>query len=134
MLMTQNEWQEVLDINLSGVFNYSRSVIVKMLRQKSGQIINISSYSGIFGTIGQTNYSASKAGIIGFTKALAKEVAGYNIRVNAVAPGLIETEMTDTLSDKYKQRIIKAIPIKRFGTCDEVACLVCFYCPIMQHI
>lgn len=126
MLMTQEEWQDVLDVNLTGVFNYTKSVIIKMLKQRSGHIINISSYSGVFGTIGQTNYSASKAGIIGFTKALAKEVAAYNIKVNVIAPGFIETEMMDKLSDKYKQEMLKNIPLGRFGTSEEIAGVVKF--------
>lgn len=126
MMMTQRDWQDVLDVNLTGVFNYAKSVIVKMLKQRSGHIINISSYSGVFGTIGQTNYSASKAGIIGFTKALAKEVAAYNIKVNAVAPGFIETDMMYTLSDKYKQEVLKHIPLGRFGKSEEIAGVVKF--------
>jgi len=126
MLMTHEDWHDVLDVNLTGFFNYSRSVIMKMFRQRSGNIINISSYSGVFGTSGQTNYSAAKAGIIGFTKALAKEVAAYNIRVNAVAPGFIETEMIDNLSEKQKQKMLKTIPVGRFGKPEEVAGTVMF--------
>ena len=126
MTMSETDWREVIDTNLDGVFNYSKSVIVKMLKQKSGSIINISSYSGVFGQPGQTNYSASKAGIIGFTKALAKEVAAYNIRVNAVAPGFIDTEMTGVLSEKYREKMIKTIPLRRFGKSEEVAGIVSF--------
>jgi 3-oxoacyl-[acyl-carrier protein] reductase len=126
MVMTEKEWQEVLNTNLTGVFNYSKAVIVRFLKQKSGNIINIASYSGMFGTIGQSNYSASKAGIIGFTRSLAKEVAAYNIRVNAVAPGFIETDMLEALNDKYKQDVVKQIPLKRFGTPQEVAGTVGF--------
>jgi 3-oxoacyl-[acyl-carrier protein] reductase len=126
MLMTPEEWQEVMDVNLTGVFNYTKSVIVKMLRQKSGHVINISSYSGVFGAARQANYAASKAGIIGFTKALAKEVAAYNIRVNAVAPGFVETEMMQQLSEKYKKNRLADIPLGRFGRPEEVACTVNF--------
>lgn len=126
MLMTQEDWQDVLDVNLTGVFNYSKAVIIKMLKQKSGHIINISSYSGISGNTGQTNYSASKAGIIGFTKALAKEVAAYNIRVNAIAPGFIETDMLNHLSEKYKKQMLKNIPLGRLGKVGEVANTVAF--------
>jgi len=126
MLMTQRDWQEVMDVNLTGVFNYSKAVIIKMLKQKSGHIINISSYSGVFGTIGQANYAASKAGVIGFTKALAKEVAAYNIRVNAIAPGFVETEMMHQLSEKYKKKMLETIPLGRFGRPEEVACTVSF--------
>jgi len=126
MLMTQEEWRNVLDVNLTGVFNYSRAVIMYMFKQRSGNIINISSYSGVFGAAGQSNYSASKAGINGFTKALAKEVARYKIQVNAVAPGFIETEMLGTLSDKFKKDMLKTIPLGRLGTSEEIAGTVLF--------
>ena len=126
MLMTPEEWHAVMDVNLTGVFNYSKAVIIKMLKQKSGHIINISSYSGVFGAIGQTNYAASKAGIIGFTKSLAKEVAAYNVRVNAVAPGFVETEMMDQLTEKYKKNRLADIPMGRFGKPEEIACTVGF--------
>jgi len=126
MSMAEEEWHDVLDTNLDGVFNYSKSVIVKMLKQKSGDIINISSYSGVRGQAGQTNYSASKAGMIGFTRSLAKEVAPYNVRVNAIAPGFIETEMVAKLSDKYLEKMLKLIPQRRFGRPEEVAGVVSF--------
>lgn len=126
MSMSEDDWHNVLDTNLDSVFNYSRSVIVKMLKQKSGDIINISSYSGVRGQAGQTNYSASKAGMIGFTRSLAKEVAPYNIRVNAIAPGFIETEMVAKLSDKYLEKMLKLIPQRRFGRPEEVAGVVSF--------
>jgi 3-oxoacyl-[acyl-carrier protein] reductase len=126
MLMTQEEWGDVLDVNLTAVFNYTRSVIIKMFKQKSGDVINISSYSGVFGAVGQSNYSASKAGIIGFTKALAREVAPYSIRVNAVAPGFVETAMTNNLSVKLKQEMMQKIPMRRFGSPEEIAGTVSF--------
>jgi len=126
MSMAEEEWHDVLDTNLDGVFNYSKSVIVKMLKQKSGDIINISSYSGVRGQAGQTNYSASKAGMIGFTRSLAKEVAPYNVRVNAIAPGFIKTEMVAKLSDKYLEKMLKLIPQRRFGRPEEVAGVVSF--------
>jgi 3-oxoacyl-[acyl-carrier protein] reductase len=126
MLMEKNDWQEVIDTDLTGVFNASRASIVTFMKQKSGAIVNISSVSGIIGTDRQTNYSAAKAGIIGFTKALAREVAGYNIRVNCVAPGYIHTELVDTLKPDYQEKLLKTIPLGRFGTCDDIANAVLF--------
>lgn len=126
MLMEQKDWQEVIETNLIGVFNVTRASIVTFLKQKSGNIVNISSVSGITGTSRQTNYSASKAGIIGFTKSLAKEVAGFNIRVNAVAPGYIETDMLLNLKQDYKQNLLNSIPLGRFGLAKEVANAVLF--------
>lgn len=126
MGMTVEEWKAVIDTNLDSIFNYSKAVIVKMLKQKSGDIVNISSYSGVRGQASQTNYAASKAGMIGFTKSLAKEVGPYNIRVNAVAPGFVETEMLDKLSEKYLKKMLKLIPQGRFGTAEEVAGVVSF--------
>lgn len=121
MMMTKEDWQEVIDTNLSGVFNVTRSAIVTFLKQKKGNIVNISSISGIVGLPRQANYSASKAGIIGFTKALAREVGPYNIRVNAVAPGFIETDMVSGLNGDFKLKLKEKIPLSRFGTTDEVA-------------
>jgi 3-oxoacyl-[acyl-carrier protein] reductase len=126
MTMSPKDWEEVIDTNLNGVFNYTKAVIVKMLKQKSGDIVNIASYSGVSGLARQTNYSASKAGIIGFTKALAKEVAAYNIRVNAIAPGFVDTEMIEKLSEKYRKEMLKTIPLGRFGKPEEVAGVVSF--------
>ena len=126
MTMSQNDWSKVIDINLNGVFNYTKAVIVKMLKQKSGSIINISSYSGVRGLARQTNYSASKAGIIGFTKSLAREVAAYNIKANVVAPGYVETEMTKKLSEKVRESMLKTIPLGRYGKPEEVAGIVSF--------
>lgn len=126
MLMEQSDWQEVVDTNLSGVFNASRCVIVTFLKQKSGDIVNISSVSGIIGSSRQTNYAATKAGIIGFTKSLAREVAPYNIRVNAVAPGYIRTALVDNLKEDYKEQLLKTIPLGKFGTVKDVANAVIF--------
>jgi len=126
MLMGPQDWQEVIEVNLMGVFNVTRACIVTFLKQKSGNIVNISSVSGITGTARQTNYSASKAGIIGFTKSLAKEVAGFNIRVNAVAPGFIETDMLSALKVDYKNGLLNNIPLARFGRASEVASAVLF--------
>jgi len=124
MLMEPSEWQEVIDTNLTGYFNMSKASIVTMLKQKSGNIVNISSVAGVVGIPRQVNYASAKAGIIGLTKSLAKEVAAYNIRVNAVAPGYIETDMTKDL--KQKENLLKMIPSGRFGNPEEVAKVVSF--------
>lgn len=126
MRMKKEDFEAVLDVNLTGTFNVTRNVIPYMLKQKSGRIINLSSVVGIVGNAGQTNYSASKAGIIGFTKSLAKEVASRNILVNAIAPGFIDTDMTNVLSDVVKEGINAQIPLKRMGTPREVAKIVKF--------
>ncbi|MCU0651956.1 MAG: 3-oxoacyl-[acyl-carrier-protein] reductase [Candidatus Omnitrophica bacterium] len=126
MMMAKVDWQDVIDTNLGGLFNLTRNAIVTFLKQKSGNIVNISSVSGIIGLSRQTNYAASKAGIIGFTKALAREVGAYNIRVNAVAPGFIETDMVATLKEEYKAEIKKRIPLERFGSAEDVAAAVKF--------
>lgn len=127
-MMSIDDWRDVIDTDLTGVFNVTRSCITTFLKQKSGIIVNISSSSGIHPLPGQTNYASAKAGVIGFTKALAKEVAPYNIRVNSVAPGFVETDMTRALSEKYRERLIKTIPSGRFGTPEEVARVVLFLC------
>ena len=126
MRMKKEDFEQVIDTNLVGTFNVTKNVISYMMKARSGNIVNISSVVGISGNSGQTNYSASKAGIIGFTKSLAKEVASRNIRVNAVAPGFIETNMTDVLKDDIKEEISKNIPLKRMGTADDVANAVKF--------
>lgn len=125
-LMDISEWRDVINTNLDGTFNLTRSAIVTFLKQKNGNIVNIASVSGVVGMARQTNYSASKAGIIGFTKALAREVAPYGVRVNAVAPGFIETDMIKDLKEEYKAQILKHIPLARFGKTEEVANAVQF--------
>ena len=124
--MKEEDFKQVIDVNLVGTFNMTKNVISYMMKARSGRIINISSVVGIAGNAGQTNYSASKAGIIGFTKSLAKEVASRNILVNAVAPGFIETNMTDVLKQEVKDEIAKNIPLKRMGTPKDVANVVKF--------
>jgi len=124
MLMDPADWQAVLETNLTGVFNTCRAAIVTLMKQRSGSIVNISSVAGLSGAARQVNYAASKAGIIGLTKALAREVAGYNIRVNAVAPGYIETDMVASLDDKRKLDLEQQIPLGRFGRATEVASIV----------
>lgn len=126
MMMTQEDWDAVLDTNLKGVFNVTKHAVSVMVRQRRGAILNITSISGIVGMAGQTNYSASKAGLIGFTKALAKEVGRRNITVNALALGLIETDMTAALPDEYKQKMLEQIPLGRYGTVEEVARVAAF--------
>lgn len=126
MMMTIGDWLEVIDTDLTGVFNTTRACIITFLKQKSGDIVNISSVSGIHPLPGQVNYAAAKAGVIGFTKSLAKEVAPYNIRVNAVAPGFIGSDMTAKLDERYRKRLNDSIPIGRFGTPEEVARVVVF--------
>lgn len=126
MRMKKEDFEQVIDVNLVGTFNVTKNVISHMLKARSGKIINISSVVGISGNAGQTNYSASKAGIIGFTKSLAKEVASRGILVNAVAPGFIETSMTDVLKDEVKEEIAKNIPLKRMGRAQDVANVVKF--------
>jgi 3-oxoacyl-[acyl-carrier protein] reductase len=125
-LMDPSEWHEVINTNLNGTFNLTRAAIVAFIKQKSGVIINISSVSGIVGMPRQTNYSASKAGIIGFTKSLAREVGPYKIRVNAVAPGFTDTDMLTDLSEEQKSQIKQQIPFKRLGRPEEIAKLVNF--------
>ncbi len=126
MRMKKEDFTNVIDVNLTGTFNVTKNVIPYMMKARSGRIINISSVVGVTGNAGQTNYSASKAGIIGFTKSLAKEVASRNILVNAVAPGFIETSMTAVLKDEVKQDIASKIPLKRMGTATDVANVVKF--------
>ena len=126
MMMSEDDWDAVLDTNLKGVFNITKPAVSVMVRQRKGAILNISSISGVTGMPGQTNYSASKAGLIGFTKALAKEVARRNVTVNALALGLIETDMTTVLADEYKQKSLEQIPLGRFGSVEEVARIAVF--------
>ncbi len=126
MRMKKEDFEQVIDVNLVGTFNVTKNVISHMLKARSGRIINISSVVGVSGNAGQTNYSASKAGIIGFTKSLAKEVASRGVLVNAVAPGFIETSMTEVLKDEVKEEIAKNIPLKRIGIAQDVANVVKF--------
>jgi 3-oxoacyl-[acyl-carrier protein] reductase len=123
MKMDADSWRDVVDTNLNGVFNYSRNAISAMLRS-GGAIINVTSVSGVIGMAGQTNYSASKAGVIGFTKALAKEVARFGVRVNAVAPGFIETDMTSAIDEATRKKLYAAIPSGQPGSAADVAKLV----------
>jgi 3-oxoacyl-[acyl-carrier protein] reductase len=126
MRMSEADFDSVVNTNLKGVFNCTKHASNVMLKQRSGKIINISSVVGITGNVGQTNYAAAKAGIIGMTKACARELAARGITVNAVAPGFINTEMTEVLSDKVKEASIASIPLKKFGEPEDVAHTVCF--------
>jgi len=119
--MSLEDWKKVIDINLTGAFICSKHTVKYMVKNRSGKIINISSIVGVHGNAGQSNYSSSKAGIIGLTKTLARELAGRNILVNAIAPGYIETEMTKKLSDKIKEKLMEQIPTGRLGSVDDVA-------------
>lgn len=126
MRMTELDWDLVLKVNLKSVFNLTKAVQKFMLKQRSGSIINMSSVVGVNGNAGQSNYSASKAGIIGFTKSIAQELGSRNIRCNAIAPGYIETEMTAALADDVRDAWIKTIPLRRTGTPDDVARICVF--------
>lgn len=119
--MNEEQWDQVINVNLKSVFNLTKHALRPMLKNRSGSIINMSSVVGVFGNAGQANYAASKAGIIGFTKSIAKEVGSRSIRCNAIAPGFIETEMTEILDDKTKEAFLTNIPLKRLGKGDEVA-------------
>lgn len=119
--MKEEQWDEVINTNLKSVFNLTKHVLKPMLKQRSGSIINMSSVVGVFGNAGQANYSASKAGILGFTKSIAKEVGSRNIRCNAIAPGYIATEMTHQLDDKTKEAFMNSIPLQRLGEGEDVA-------------
>ncbi len=124
--MREEDWDNVISINLKGVFNFTKHVIPYMARQRSGKIVNISSIVGLMGNAGQSNYAASKSGIIGFTKSIAKEYGSKGITVNAIAPGFIETDMTAKLPDRVKEEYIKSIPLKRFGKPEDIAKVVKF--------
>lgn len=126
MRMSLEDWEKVLKVNLTGAFICSKIVIRSMFKQRYGKIVNISSIVGVHGNAGQCNYSASKAGLIGLTKSLAKEVASRNINVNAIAPGYIETDMTAMLDEKVKERLLTAIPSGKLGSVDDVAKAVVF--------
>jgi len=124
--MKDEEWQQVLATNLTGVFLCSQAVLKPMLKQRYGRIVNVSSVVGLTGNAGQANYAASKAGIVGFTKSLAREVASRGITANAIAPGFIETEMTAAMSEKAKEAVLGAVPLGRVGRPEEVAAAVLF--------
>ena len=126
MAMKDEDWDAVLDVNLKGTFNGIKAVTRPMLKAKGGNIINLTSVVGISGNAGQANYSASKAGVIGLTKSAARELASRNIRVNAIAPGYIETEMTENLSDDAKGKFLQNIPLGKSGSCADVANLALF--------
>ncbi|MCX7832351.1 MAG: 3-oxoacyl-[acyl-carrier-protein] reductase [Actinobacteria bacterium] len=124
--MTEENWRSVIDTNLTGAFLMTKAAAKEMIKNREGSIVNISSVVGLYGNAGQVNYSASKAGLIGFTKSLAKELGQRNVRVNAVAPGFIETDMTSKLSDELKEKAVQSIYLKRFGRAEEVAEVVAF--------
>ena len=120
-MMSEKDWDDVIDTNLKGVFNVTKPVIGLMIRQRRGAILNITSISGIIGMPGQLNYSSSKAGVIGFTKALAKELARAQVTVNALAPGFVETDMTAVLNEEYKTKALEQVPLGRFAKPAEIA-------------
>lgn len=124
--MTEEDFEKVLKVNLTGAFNMTQSVLKPMIKAREGAIINMSSVVGLMGNIGQANYAASKAGLIGFTKSVAREVANRNVRVNAIAPGMIESDMTAVLSDKVKEAMLAQIPMKQFGQVEQVAEVTAF--------
>jgi 3-oxoacyl-[acyl-carrier protein] reductase len=124
--MSETQFDRVIQTNLKGVFNTVKHALRPIMKSEAGRIINIASVSGLIGNVGQTNYSAAKAGVIGFTKALAREIAGKNVTVNAVAPGFIKTKMTDKISEDIQNEFLKNIPLKRFGEPEEIANIVCF--------
>lgn len=124
--MEDEDWDRVLRVNLDGTYNSCRSAVFAFMKRKAGSVVNVSSVAGVYGNAGQTNYSASKAGIIGFTRALAKEVGGFGIRANVVAPGFVETDMTNGLPEPLRERALERIPLRRMGRAEEVADLVSF--------
>ena len=124
--LTEEDFEQVLKVNLVGAFNMTQAVLKPMSKARQGAVINVSSVVGLIGNVGQANYAASKAGLIGFTKSVAREVAARNGRVNAIAPGMIESDMTDVLSDKVKEATLAQIPMKRFGNTSEVAEVAAF--------
>jgi 3-oxoacyl-[acyl-carrier protein] reductase len=131
--MKEEQWDQVMAVNLKGTFNFTKAAIKVMLRKRSGRIVNIASITGMMGNAGQANYSASKAGVIGFTKAVAREYADRGITVNAVAPGFIATAMTDAIPEKEKEELIKQIPMKKLGTPEDVANAVYFLASDEAH-
>lgn len=133
MKMSENDWDRVIDINLKSCYNTCKAVVRGMMKAKKGRIINISSVVGLMGNAGQTNYAASKAGMIGFTKALAKELASRQILVNCIAPGFIRTNMTDKLNEVQKEAIVKSIPVGELGNSDDIAYAACFLASEMAN-
>jgi len=126
MRMSEQDWDDVIDTNLKGAFNFSKAVCKQMMSQREGVIVNISSIAGVIGNPGQTNYAAAKAGMIGMTKTLAKELSSRNIRVNAVAPGFVDTDMTEKLTAQQKEALVGMIPLKRTARPEEIASAVLF--------
>lgn len=126
--MNKNDWDKVLNVNLTGTFICTQKAVKYMMKQRSGKIVNLSSVIGFIGNFGQANYAATKGGIIAFTKSVAKEMASRNINVNAIAPGFIQSDMTDKLPEEIQQKYLENIPMKRFGTPDDVAKLALFLC------
>ena len=126
MRMSLDDWDVVLNTNLKGAFNFTQALMRPMIKQRSGRIINISSISGLIGNAGQANYAASKAGLIGLTKTLARELASRGITVNAVAPGLIETDMTGVLSEEVRQAILQKVPLGKLGQPEDIAAAVAY--------
>lgn len=124
--MKENQWDDVINTDLKSDFLTIKAAAMMMMKRKKGSIINVSSVVGITGNVGQVNYASAKAGVIGLTKACAKELAGRNIRVNAVAPGFIETDMTETIPDNLKEGMLRSIPLGRMGQAEEVAKAICF--------
>ena len=124
--MSEADFESVLKVNLTGAFNMTQSVLKPMTRARQGAIINLSSVVGLTGNVGQANYAASKAGLIGFTKSVAREVAARGVRVNAIAPGFIESDMTDAIPEKMQEAILAEIPMKRIGKAEEVASVASF--------
>jgi 3-oxoacyl-[acyl-carrier protein] reductase len=126
MRMKESDWQAVIDANLSGVFRVSKAALRGMMKARGGRIVNVASVVGLMGNAGQTNYSAAKAGLLGFTRSLAREVGSRQITVNAIAPGFIETDMTRDLDDKTRETMLEQIPLQRLGSVDDIAASVAF--------
>lgn len=124
--MTGEQWDDVIDVNLTGVFNCTQLAVARMRQQNSGKIVNLSSITGLMGNIGQVNYAATKAGVIGMTKSLARELGRYNVNVNAIAPGIIKTAMTDLVPDNIMKGMIQNVPLGRIGQPEDISNLVCF--------
>ena len=126
--MSEGDFDSVIDINLKSVFNYTKAAMRPMIKQRFGRIVNLASVVGLIGNAGQTNYAASKAGVIGFTKSAARELASRNVNVNAIAPGFIETDMTAKLNDKQKEALLTNVPLRKMGKPEDIAKVVAFLC------